>query len=182
MVPLVNPNTTVSVLILSGLLKIAGKERFINSHQSQTSKTSRYLFRQLMVKIQSKKKKFLIIIICLCLCSVGQICLERFKGMLIKPHVKMPRDQLHSWAAPHTFWTSPPPSSTSPCPNLKSRRSNVAGAQKSSPSVMGRKKKRLTLTNSQVQCRERGLLTWMQRWEACASSARLRFSPRSGAL
>lgn len=95
MVPLASPNTAVSVLILSGLLKIAEKERFINSHQSQTSKTSQYLVRQLLVEIQRRKKKVLIIIICLCLCSVGQICLECFKGMLIKPHVKMPRDQLH---------------------------------------------------------------------------------------
>lgn len=57
MVPLVSLNTSVSVLILSGFLKIAGKERFINSHQSQTSKTSQYLVRQLLVEIQRRKKK-----------------------------------------------------------------------------------------------------------------------------
>lgn len=109
MVPLLTPYTTISVLILSGLLKITGKE-----HVYQF--TSKPDIWDIPVPCPStagrNPENFLIIIICFCLCSAGQICLECFKGMLMKPHVKMPGDQLHLWAAPqlshHHPLQSPP--------------------------------------------------------------------------
>lgn len=157
MVSLLTPYTTISVLILSGLLKITGKE-----HVYQF--TSKPDIWDIPVPCPStagrNPENFLIIIICFCLCSAGQICLECFKGMLIKPHVKMPGDQLHLWAAPqlsHHHPLQPPP---------KSCCSNVARAQISFPRWWKSWPWQI------AKCRK-GLANMNTAWEHCILSALL---------
>ena len=95
---LLTPNTTIFFLILSGFLKITAplRERaYLSIHiKDRCPRRS----NTLSVNNGWKLGNFWSSLSAVSL-FCGQMCLECIKGMLIKPYVKMPGDQLHLWAA-----------------------------------------------------------------------------------
>lgn len=159
MVPLVSPNATDSVLILSGLLKISGEERFINSHQSPPSKTSRYLVCQTAGKNPEELKKrkssdhFYQ--------PASLFCGANMPGMLQRHVNQAPCEDAKrpiTFVSSSSHFLNPPP--PLPAPHLPAPQPQIQALKCGrSPEIFsicaGEKKKKLTLTNSQVRCRER---------------------------